>query len=474
MIPLTAPFESFTYPFFDLNFHAQHDDVVQAFLKTPTSVAGLKGMYIHVPFCETLCHFCPFYKNVGTEDRIEAYVQALEAELRMRAQESRLANWTFDTVYIGGGTPSLLSVDQVSRLLSLVRDQFSLSPTCEISMEMEAKSITEDKLRGLKELGITRVSFGVQTFHPEIRKFLNLTPTLDQIYSAIALCASIFPDANNIDMIVGLPGQSDEDMYADLDKTLQSGIDSLSIYPMDYIMTTPHLVESFRQGKIPLPPTAPDMMKMFYRARQYLKMHWSEDNTYCYSRHGTRPCRYMFDIVYGSYANEYIGIGASAYGLLQGLVYQNVPDEAEYVRRLRAGLSPVHLSSPYHAYEKGLVFFPKIGRYDLSDLRRWDYLELYWDRIERLRNIGLAAVTDDIMTLTPEGELRYGPLMLEFFSDNQKRLYNRIWRRMSNQLGWNLETSRPTKSGGPQKSLGGLSAMAVGPKPRRDRTNASM
>ncbi|PSR26655.1 MAG: hypothetical protein C7B46_19830 [Sulfobacillus benefaciens] len=473
-IPLTAPFESFIYPFFDLNFHARHDEVVQAFLKTPSLSPGLKGMYIHVPFCETLCHFCPFYKIVGTDDRIENYVQALETELRMRAQEPRILEWTFDTIYIGGGTPSLLTVEQVSRLLSIIREYFSLATVCEISMELEAKSISEEQLLGFKEAGVTRVSFGVQTFHPKIRKSLNLTPTLEQIDSAIALCARVFPNANNIDMIVGLPGQTNEDMYADIDAAIHSGIDSLSIYPMDYIMTTPHLIESFRQGKTPLPPTAPNMMQMFYRARNYLKQYWSEDNTYCYSRLGISPCRYMFDIVYGSYANEYIAIGASAYGLLQGLVYQNIPDEAEYVKRLRNGLSTVHLSSPYHAYEKGLVFFPKIGRYDLNDLRRWDYLDLYQNRIDRLRNDGLVTITENIMTLTPEGELRYGPLMLEFFSDNQKRLYNRIWRRMSTQLGWDVETSRPTEGTASQESLGGLSAMAIGPKPRLDRASTSV
>ncbi|WP_053958070.1 coproporphyrinogen-III oxidase family protein [Sulfobacillus thermosulfidooxidans] len=464
---LSAPFESFTYPFFDLNFHAQHDEVVNAFLKTPSHFPGLRGMYIHVPFCETLCHFCPFYKNVGNDERIEAYVQALETELHLRSQDLRVRHWTFDAIYFGGGTPSLLTIAQIRRLLCVIRNSFSLSPDCEISMEIEVKSITEDKLLELKDLGVTRVSFGVQTFNPDMRKFLNLTATLEQVDAAIAASTRIFPRANNIDLIVGLPTQTTADMYTDLDIAIRCGIDSLSIYPMDYIMTTPRLIELFRQGITPLPPTASAIMQMFYDARKYLKQRWSEDNTYCYSREGISPCRYMFDIVYGNYSNEYIGIGASAYSLLQGLVYQNVPDEREYIRRLQTGLSPVHLSSPYHAYEKGLVFFPKIGRYDLKDLRRWDYFELYSERLERLRHEGFVKIIDDMITLTSAGELHYAPLMLEFFSDNQKRLYNRIWRRVSTQLGWNVETGRPTDCGPAHKSVGGLSAMAIQSLSRR-------
>jgi len=458
----SVPFESFSYPFFDFTYKADHAKLVDAFLNPKpalTTSKGLKGLYVHIPFCETICRFCPFVKSVGSEERIAQYISALEIEFRLIGTAERFQSWNIDAIYIGGGTPSVLSNEQFARLFQAIRQNLHLADNCEITVEMEAKSASREKLLCLKELGTTRVSFGLQTFDPIIRPILNLTPTQEQLNETISLFAEIFPD-NNMDMIVGLPGQDEDAMLRDMEKAIACGISSISVYPMDYVMTLPSLLDRIRRKEIPAPPDGIRLKNMFYEARHLLRSKFTEYNIYSYGNERATPSRYMFGIVYGGYYNQYIGVGCSSYTYLQGLMYQNITSEAEYVQRLHDGLSPVHVSSPYHAYEKGLVFFPKLMRYDLRELRSLDLEPLYQERIERLISEGLLWIDGDLLRLTDEGEKNYAALMVEFFSDNQRRLYNKICKKLTFQIGWNderglVEEKRQSKA----KTYGGLTAM---------------
>ena len=458
-----VPFESFSYPFFDFTTKADHARLVDAYLN-PGELPkhhGRKGMYVHVPFCETICTFCPFIKAVGTRERIDAYVSALETELLLIGATKRVGSWVLDSVYIGGGTPSVLEIPQMERLLQAIRQSVQVAPDCEITFEMEAKSVSREKLLSLRQMGVTRVSFGVQTFDEALRPFLNLTATLEQVAQTIALFAEIFPDSNNLDLIVGLPGQTEAAMYKELEWAIACGIASISIYPMDYVMTLPFFLEKIRRGAIPAPPDPQTRSAMFYRARKMLAQHFREDNIYSYGNERTRPSRYMFSTVYGGYSDEYVGVGCSAYTYLRGLMYQNVSGEAEYVQHLQQRRAPVRVASPYHAYEKSLVFFPKRMSYDFGELERLDLLEIYEERIQAFIEGGFVWLDGNTMRLTPEGERHYAALMVAFFSESQRRLYRRICRRLKSQIGWD-ETTGALEQKPITVRYGGLSAMTAG------------
>lgn len=456
-----VPFESFSYPFFDFT-KADHVKVVDAFLNPPDELPknhGRKGLYIHIPFCTSICRFCPFVKGVGTHERIDAYVAALETELRLVGTTRRVASWTFDSIYIGGGTPSVLEIAHMERLFAAIKQSLHIATNCEISFEMEAKSVSREKLLCLRQMGVTRVSFGLQTFDAAIRPHLNLTASAEEVAQTIALFAELFPDGNNMDMIVGLPGQSEEAMYRDLERAVASGISSISIYPMDYVMTLPSFLEQIQQGAIPAPADPQTRNALFYDARKFLGRHFTEDNIYSYGKPGLPPSRYMFSTVYGGYSDEYIGVGCSAYSYLRGLMYQNALSETEYVQRLQAQRSPVRVASPYHAYEKGLVFFPKRMSFDYKELERLDLLEIYAERIQAFIEGGFVWLDHDTLRLTPMGERHYAALMVEFFSESQRRLYRKITRRLKSQIGWDegvgALSQKPVV-----KSYGGLTAMA--------------
>lgn len=428
-------FESFSYPFFDLNFSADHPAVVSAFLSTPdTATTGLKALYVHIPFCDTICSFCPFVKSVGTADRIGAYLAALHVELRTVAAMRRIQGWELDAVYIGGGTPSVLSEDQIGALIGAIRSNFALKVDAEISFEFEAKSVDDSKFATLAGLGVTRVSFGVQSFDPATRDMVRVTASLDQVHTSIAGATKHFKNTN-LDMMVGFPGQDVDAALLDARLAGTSGIGSVSIYPVDYVMTLPAWQDRIRTGDLPRPAVLDERSRMFHSARQELMRHMSEQNMYCFGAASAPPTRYMFATLYGGYRDECVGVGAGAYSFVRGLAYYNEADERAYVARAATGVQPIARSSPGHAYEKGLVFFPKRLTFDMRDLEELSLASVYADRIARVVDNGLAEITGETLRLTEPGKLVYSELMAHFFSDGQRRLYDRMVARLSQQVG---------------------------------------
>lgn len=432
-----VPFESFSYPFFDFNFAANHRALVEAFLAeqpAPENRGGRKALYVHIPFCDTICSFCPFVKAVGSPERVDAYLAALAVELRTVGATHRIQDWVLDSVYIGGGTPSVLTEEQLAGLFAVIRENFRLAPDAEVSFEFEAKSVTEAKFQTLAELGVTRVSFGVQSFDPSIRDMVGITASLEQVYAAVKYSTKYFGNTN-LDMMVGFPGQSSDDAVADALAAANSGIGSVSIYPVDYVMTLPAWQDRIRSGDLPRPAPLAERSAMFHAARAELKRGMSEQNMYCFGRPDAPATRYMFSTLYGGYEDECVGVGSGAYSFIRGLAYYNEAKERTYVKTASEGVLPIANSSPGHAYEKGLVFFPKRLEFDMRSLADLSLESTYRERIDRIVEDGLARIDGDTLRLTAAGEPVYSELMVYFFSDAQKRIYDRMCARMSSQVG---------------------------------------
>ncbi|MGN2638532.1 coproporphyrinogen-III oxidase family protein [Nocardia takedensis] len=452
------PFESFSYPFFDLNTVADHRGIVSAFLDhTDPQVVGdhatgRRALYVHIPFCETICRFCPFVKSVGSTERVNAYLTALFVELRTLGATPRMAGWEIDSVYIGGGTPSVLSIEQITALMREIRVNFQISADAEISFEFEAKSVDPEKFAALAELGITRVSFGVQSFDPVIREQVNITATLDQVHDAINWASDYFVNTN-LDMMVGFPGQDRDHAHADARAAASSGIGSVSIYPVDYVMTLPGWQNRIRSGELPRPENLDERSRMFHVARAALGESMGEQNMYCFGPPQAPATRYMFSTLYGGYRDEAVGVGAGAYSFLRGVAWMNEADERAYVAAAGAGGLPITRSSPGHAYEKGLVFFPKRLSFDMRDLPLLGLEQVYADRIEAVVAAGHAEIAGDILALTEAGKLVYSELMAHFFSDAQARIYQRMVARLSREVGvideieWQAGTDRVSAMG---------------------------
>lgn len=138
-------------PVFDLNYRGDFKGMVRSHYAVPYAEApnpGLKGLYLHIPFCDTICNFCPFNKSVGSPDRQARYVEAIRAELRQLAQTPRISAWQLDSVYMGGGTPSVLTAQHLTALLCDVKALFTLGPDAEISVEVEPEECVRGEAFG--------------------------------------------------------------------------------------------------------------------------------------------------------------------------------------------------------------------------------------------------------------------------------------------------------------------------------------
>jgi oxygen-independent coproporphyrinogen-3 oxidase len=231
-------------------------------------------------------------------------------------------------------------------------------------------------------------------------------------------------------MLVGFPGQTMDEAFEDVSKAANSGIASISIYPIDYCMVLPALHEKIKKGILPKPSSNSFRFNMFYESRKLLQKYFDEWNIYCYGNQLAEPCKFMFDILYGSYFHEYIGLGCSSYSSLKGLVYQNEPSEEEYIRCLESGNLPIKKASLFQAYEKGLVFFPKLMRFSMDEYFDLQLDASHGERISTLIEHGYVTKNEKSFGLTELGEKHYAAIMVYLFSDSQFRLYTKICKKL--------------------------------------------
>lgn len=230
------------------------------------------GVYIHIPFCKSRCSYCDFATDVyRSGDAVERYVNALCREIRSvpaALAVDRVAlvdpmspnsppadaggTVLIETVYFGGGTPSLLAPQQLERILDSINSVFSVEHDSEITMEMNPATVTAETLRGLKQLGVNRASFGVQTFNDRDLKLLARGHDANDARATYKLLRNAGFDNISFDLIAGLPGQTMDDWRRNLGEAVAMSPEHLSLYLLEIHESTP-LAEQLRTNRRPLP-----------------------------------------------------------------------------------------------------------------------------------------------------------------------------------------------------------------------------
>ena len=207
------------------------------------------GIYIHVPFCRSRCSYCDFATGKYEADLAERYVGTLAKETKSFSEE---AKQPVDTIYFGGGTPSLLNAAQLDTLLTSVRECFTVSPVAEITMEMNPGTVTPEKLVDFKTLGVNRASFGAQTFNDSELARLGRSHTAQETRQTFRYLRDAGFDNVSFDLIAGLPGQTLEGWTGNLDEAFALGPEHLSFYLLEVHQGTP-LADHIRRGIQPKP-----------------------------------------------------------------------------------------------------------------------------------------------------------------------------------------------------------------------------
>ena len=197
----------------------------------------MNGLYIHIPFCKKRCVYCDFYSTtLGAIER-RRYVDCLVREMELR--KDYLPSAKLDTIYIGGGTPSQLSVPELGEIYNAVFRIFSVSSEAEVTLEVNPDDVTADYVRALKELPVNRISMGVQTLHDELLRLLNRRHTAEEARDAIKTLQNADFQNLSVDLIYGLPKETLEEWASDVDEILCLGVPHLSAYALIYEEGTP-------------------------------------------------------------------------------------------------------------------------------------------------------------------------------------------------------------------------------------------
>jgi len=364
------------------------------------------GIYIHIPFCRARCSYCDFATGAYEGTLAERYVRAVAYEITSYGACEDASD--VDTIYFGGGTPSLLSPHQVAHILEAVRERFSVSPNAEVTMEMNPGTVTLDALHKFRALGINRASFGAQTFDDRELKRLGRTHTADDVRRTIKdLRAAGFTNVS-FDLIAGLPAQTLAAWSHNLDEALALRPEHLSFYLLEVHEGTP-LAEQIRRGAQPRPDDdlAAEMYRLMLERAEAVGYEHYEISNLCLkgyaSRHNTKY--WTGEAVYGFGCSAHSFDGARTR-------WANERDAARYTESIEAQRTPivetVELDERARRAESVFLGLRLMRGVNLSEYRARfgrDLRDEYASDLERLSDAGLIVFDDELMKLTTDGVL---------------------------------------------------------------------
>lgn len=287
------------------------------------------GLYLHIPFCRHRCSYCDFNTYVGLNDLYEPYTAALAGEIAGRAGGARPPA---DTIFFGGGTPSLLSADQLGRLIAACHTAFAMPADPETTIECNPGTVTVDGLRDLRAAGANRLSFGAQSADPAELRLLDREHGWEEVGAAVRAARAAGFDNVNIDLIFGLPRQTLETWRRTLDAALELAPDHISLYALTIEPGTP-MQDLTRRGTLPLPDAdaAADMYDHAETRMGAAGYAHYEISNWC--RPG-RECAH--NLIY--WRNEpYYGLGAGAHSSAIQRRWWNAKRPADYIARAALG-----------------------------------------------------------------------------------------------------------------------------------------
>lgn len=291
----------------------------------------MAGIYIHIPFCRQKCHYCNFF-SAASQKLKEPFLKALATDIRQNS--GYLAAESVSTIYFGGGTPSLLSAEEITTILQSITSTFPVTPDAEITLEANPDDLSDAYLSDIRQAGITRLSIGVQSFFDDDLIRLNRTHPASRVHTVLSsLTASVSPFPSfSIDLIYGIPGMTDERWKQNIEIAIGYGIPHISAYALTVEEKTP-LAWMIEKGRFPV--VSPEQA-----SRQYAIMtetlknagydHYEVSNFCkpgCWSRHNS-----------GYWKNvPYLGTGPSAHSYNGNARRWNVSNISEYINRISHG-----------------------------------------------------------------------------------------------------------------------------------------
>ena len=379
------------------------------------------GIYTHIPFCRKRCHFCYFRvytdKNAG---EIQRYVDAVIDELKMYADKPFIDGRKPKFVYFGGGTPSYLSTQALTHLASSMQAMLPWDEAEEVTFECEPGTLTEHKLNVIREIGVTRLSLGVEHFQEHILKLNGRAHGSKEIDRAYGFArAAGFPQIN-IDLISGMMGDTDADWDFAIERTIELDPDSVTIYQMEIPYNTTIFSEMQASGN-DVAPVATWVKKREWVERAFARLSengYTVTSAYTAVKNPSTKFLYRDHLWQGA---DLLGLGVSSFSHVGGTHFQNQHNIDPYIERVQSGNLPVFRALTPSSEEKLIreaVLQFKLGALDLQYFRDKfgvDLREQFPAALDYIRSTGNLTEDENFLRLNIDGLLQVDRYVHEFF-----------------------------------------------------------
>ena len=284
------------------------------------------GIYVHIPFCKQKCNYCDFVSYCDKNELVEQYIKALKQEIKNNS--SKIKDSEISTIYIGGGTPSYINSQYIKEILETIKQNYNISKNVEITIEVNPGTVTKEKLTNYYENGINRISIGLQSCNNNLLKMIGRIHTYEEFLDTYNLAREVGFKNINVDLMIGLPNQTLEDIKTSLEKIISLNPEHISVYSLIVEEGTP-IEKKIEKGELKLPnekierkeywlvkDTLENFRYKHYEISNFAKKEYeSKHNLNCWEQ------------------KEYFGFGASAHSYINGTRYSNTESMEEYINQ---------------------------------------------------------------------------------------------------------------------------------------------
>jgi oxygen-independent coproporphyrinogen III oxidase len=398
-------------------------------LETPPEAAMPLGLYLHIPFCRKRCKFC--YFRVYTDknsDQIQTYLDALGREVELYAATQRVEGRPLSFVYFGGGTPSYISARHLRALVDRLRQALPWDGAKEIAFECEPGTLTQAKLEAIKEIGVTRLSLGVENLNDTILEENGRAHVSKEVYRVMPWIRQLGFEQVNIDLIAGMVGETEASWQETVRRAVDLDPDSVTVYQMELPFNTVYSKSVLDGGA----PAFADWETKRRWHRQAIEAFeaagYQVSSAYTLVKKGRRVDFVYRDEVWRG--SDMIGAGVASFGHMGGVHCQNETQWDPYLEAVNNGHLPhrrAYRPSSQECLTREMILQLKLGRIEAGYFRQKfgvDILEEYAETWARLGSEGMLELGGDAVSLTRQGLLQVDGLLPEFYHpDYRQRRY---------------------------------------------------
>lgn len=376
----------------------------------------MAGIYIHIPFCRQACNYCNFHFSTSLHYKND-FVAALLNEIKLQAAANYLQDQSIATIYFGGGTPSLLTIEELQQIMQALQQHFTVTADAEITLEANPDDVTDEKLLGWKTLGINRLSIGIQSLFEEDLQWMNRAHTAEEAKQVITKARAAGFNSFTVDLIYGTPGLTDEKWLSNINWVLQQNINHLSCYALTVEEKTPldKLIRQHKKTDVDAEQQSRQFILLMNELQRAGFEHYEISN---FAKPGYRS-KHNSSYWKGVH---YLGLGPSAHSF-NGISRQwNVANNQQYIQALQKHTIPFE--------KEELTKEQQLNEYIMTSLRLLEGCDLTYVeqqigiaaanrlRIEAVAfvNKGLLTATNDHLILTQSGKLFADSIAADLFA----------------------------------------------------------